>query len=393
MQIRSKTPLWLAWGFAILWNLIAAPATLLGAAPAIRKGPGVAWVALVFPIAGAMLLLWAVRLTLRVRRFGTSLFEMAGDAATAGGPLRGTITARNLPQDAALRLTLTCVNRVVTGSGKNRSASERVVWQDEQTVPPHALLAGPQGPIVPVAFVLPNGAPPTRDADPDDRIFWRMQASATLPGVDYGAQFEVPVVAGAKGQNTDATGHDPLSFALPTEIPARPEASRVVVEPVPEGGTRFTLPAGRNPGAAIGLGAFTLMFGSAPAVIIYFMRAGAQGPGFHATPWSLIVVFLSFTILLASLTLYIGFLSTRVVTAPGRLAITCRLLGLSWTRTLAASDIRDLRLMVRMQSGSTPLYDIVLELASGGRATVSAMLRDRREAEWLAGAIRCSLSR
>jgi hypothetical protein len=49
--------------------------------------------------------------------------------------------------------------------------------------------------------------------------------------------------------------------------------------------------------------------------------------------------------------------------------------------------------MVRMQAGSTPLYDLVIELASGGRATVSAMLRDRREAEWLAGAIRCSLSR
>ena len=393
MQIRAQSGLRWAWAFAILWNLIAAPATLFGAAPAIRRGPGTAWVMLVFPIAGVALLLWAVQLTLRVRRFGASLFDMAGEAAVVGGPLRGTITARNLPEATTVRLILTCINRVVTGSGNNRSVNEKIVWQDEQTVPPHALLAGPQGPIVPVAFVLPNGAPPTREADPNDRIVWRLHASAVLPGVDYGGQFEVPVLGGAPDPGTGAVGRDALSVALPAEAPARPQASCVVVEPLPEGGTCYMLPAGRNPGMAIGLGAFTLLFGSAPAAIIFFMRAGAQGPGYYSTPWSLIAIFLSFTLLLALLTLHIGFVSTSVTAAPGRLAITCRLLGLSWTRALPSSDVRELRLKVGMQSGTTPFYDLLVERNSGGRVTLSAMLRDRREAEWLAAAIQCSLSR
>lgn len=325
MRIRSQSGLRGAWVFAILWNLIAAPATLLVAAPAIRQGPGVAWVALVFPVAGAGLLIWAVHLTLRSRRFGTSLFEMAGEAAAVGGPLRGTITARNLPGDATLRLTLTCINRVVSGSGKNRSTSEKVVWQEEQTLPPHALVAGPEGPAVPVAFVLPDGAPPTNDADPDNRILWRLQAYAAIPGVNYSGQFEVPVVA------PGATGGDLLSVPLPeTGAPARPEGSRIIVEPAPQGGTIFTL--------------------------------------------------------------HTWILSTRVTVSPGRLAITCRLLGLAWTREVASADIRDVRLKVGMQFGLTPYYDIVIGLASGRRATLSAMLRNRREAEWLGASIQRGLS-
>ena len=77
MRIRSQSHLRFVWGFAILWNLVAAPATLLGAVPAIRQGKPVAWVALVFPVAGAALLLWAVRLSLRYWRFGVSWLELS----------------------------------------------------------------------------------------------------------------------------------------------------------------------------------------------------------------------------------------------------------------------------------------------------------------------------
>ena len=393
MQIRSRAYLGWVWGFAILWNLITAPATLFGAVPAIRQGPPVAWVALIFLFGGAMLLMWAMKLTLRQRRFGDSLFEAAGDAAIAGGPLRGTITVRNLPEDATLRLTLSCINRTASGSGKDRSVNEMIVWQDVQTVPPQALRPGPLGPIIPVAFDLPDSAPATSDADRNDRIFWRLQASAVLRGVDYDVQFEVPVAAGTREPDADASGHDRLSIALPAEAPARPEGSRILVEPQPGGGAGFTLPAGRNPGMAIGLGAFTILFGSAPPAIFLLMRTRSHGSVFADIPFVIAALFLLFTLLLASMTVYIGFVSTHVTAAPERLTITCRLLGMSWTRTIPSADVRDLRMKVRMQAGTTPYYDLIVETASGARAIVSSMLRDRREAEWLAGAIRCSLSR
>ena len=142
---------------------------------------------------------------------------------------------------------------------------------------------------------------------------------------------------------------------------------------------------------AFGLGAFAAMFGAVPVGILSFMTTKASI--FTVVPLFMAVVFAGFALLLAFLALLVGFLSTRMTAAPGRLAITCRLLGLSWTRTLESPDIRELRLKVGMQTGMTPYYDLIVERASGGRATIGAMLRDRREAEWLAGAIRCSLSR
>jgi hypothetical protein len=78
MKIGSQSGLRGAWVFA----------------PAIRQGPGVAWVALVFPVAGAGLLIWAVHLTLRAWRFGTSLFEMAGEAEWLGASIQRGLPGR-----------------------------------------------------------------------------------------------------------------------------------------------------------------------------------------------------------------------------------------------------------------------------------------------------------
>src|SRR5947208_8578977 len=180
MRIRSQSPLRFVWAFAIFWNLVAAPATFLGAVPAIHQGKAVAWIALVFPFAGAALLIWAVRLTLRLWRFGVSWLELDGGTATLGGPLRARIAASRLPEDSTVHLTLTCVNRTVTGSGSDRSTWEKVVWQEQQTIAPEGLQPGPEGEVVPVSFRLPFDAPPTRSDDPNDKIVWRLEASASL---------------------------------------------------------------------------------------------------------------------------------------------------------------------------------------------------------------------
>ena len=184
-----------------------------------------------------------------------------------------------------------------------------------------------------------------------------------------------------------------LSVPLPeTGAPARPGGSRIIVEPAPVGGTIFTLPAGRNPRAAFGLTLFTCLFASVPVSITHLIRTGAWGPFFDFVPWIIVAFSAPFALLLAVLALHTWLLSTRVTVSPGRLAITCCLLGLAWTREVACADIRDVRLKVGMQFGLTPYYDSVIGLASGRRATLSAMLRDRREAEWLAASIQRGLS-
>jgi hypothetical protein len=46
---------------------------------------------------------------------------------------------------------------------------------------------------IPVAFRLPADAQACDDTDSNNRVLWRLRLSATVPGVDYVSQFEVPV--------------------------------------------------------------------------------------------------------------------------------------------------------------------------------------------------------
>src|SRR2546425_5502274 len=188
MRIRSQSKLRVAWAFAIFWNLVSAPATFLGAVPEIQKGHAIAWVALIFPFVGAGLLIWAAHLTLRLWRFGVSWLELDPGVVTLGGPLRARIAAPRLPEDSTVLLTLTCVNRVVTGSGRDRSTWEKVVWQEGQTVPREGLEPGPEGEVVPGSVRLPLDAPPPRSDNPNDRLVLRLGARAPVAGLKYHEQ-------------------------------------------------------------------------------------------------------------------------------------------------------------------------------------------------------------
>jgi hypothetical protein len=383
MRIRSQSKLRYAWAFAIFWNLVSAPATFLGAVPEIQKGRAIAWVALIFPFVGAGLLIWAVRLTLRFWRFGASWLELDAGSVTLGGPLRAAISVPRLPEDSSVHLTLTCINRTVTHSGSDSSTWEKVVWQEEQTVAREGLQPGPEGEVVPVSFRLPLDAPPTRSDNPSDRIVWRLQARARLAGVDYDEQFEVPVAPAPPGTTPSA----PSAATVPA---SRPETSRIVVEPSPEGGTRFVLPAGRNMLAMLVMAFFALIFCGGGALFFSLVRSGPGAGLFGMLVGGVIgIVLVPFTLLMALLTLYIGFLRTTVTAGREGLAITSRLLGLSWTVRAPASDVGEISLKVGMQVGTTPYYDLKIARVSGGRPlTISSSLRDKREAEWLAAEIK-----
>jgi hypothetical protein len=387
MRIRAQSQLRFVWAFAIFWNLVAAPATFLGAVPAIRQGKPIAWVALIFPFAGAALLIWAVRLSLRFWRFGVSWLTLETGSVTLGGPLRARIEAPRLPEDSTVNLMLTCINRVVTGSGSDRSTWDKVVWQEQQTVARESLEPGPEGEIVPVSFRLPFDAPPTRSDNPNDRIVWRLEANARLAGVDYDEQFEVPVAAALPGKTPDREAE---TASVPA--PARPETSRIVVEPDPAGGVRFLLPPGRNVGATMVMAMFASIFCGGGALFLFLLRSGLHGNPFGVFVGSVILAVLApFILLLVLITLHTAFLRTSVSAGPAGLAVTSHVLGLSWSSTATTREVGEITLKVNMQVGMTPYYDLKIARATGRPLTISAMLRDKREAEWLAAEIKRSL--
>ena len=124
-----------AWIFAALWNLISFPSAFLGVRAAVQEGNHAALLALLFPLVGVGLLVWAVRSTLRYRKYGVSRLELSTIPGVVGRTLTGMVRApAGMQPDDGFQVTLSCVRRVTTRNGKNTSTSESILWQEERRV-------------------------------------------------------------------------------------------------------------------------------------------------------------------------------------------------------------------------------------------------------------------
>ena len=111
-----------------------------------------------------------------------------------GGHLKGFLQTRTalLPEEG-LSLKVTCINRTVSGSGKNRSVNEKILWRERQVIPTDRIEARVQGSSIPFTFEISYDAKATARKNVDNAILWYVDAAASVPAVDYGAQFEVPL--------------------------------------------------------------------------------------------------------------------------------------------------------------------------------------------------------
>ncbi len=384
----------IAWIFAALWNLVSAPILLLGILDKVKEDPKVA-IALLFPAVGIGLLVWAVRETLRFREFGATAFEMSSVPGVIGGELRGAIQARFDARPAqGVLVKLSCVNRTVTGSGRDRSVWEKILWHEERRVAPGELGVGPTGTSIPVSFQVPLDAAGTNSENPDDSILWILEADADVPGVNYRDRFEVPVFktretpAAARPSAGEASSEPFAQEAFGPTGPAklaeeplrRPEHSRIVVKPSASGGTEFDFSAARNPGAALGLTAFLLLWSGS-----IWLMLSLKAPIFFP------IVFGLFDVLIFFLVLQLWFGASRVGIGPGLLIARRSLLGLGSSRQIQCSEIAAIKMPIGMQSGGasgTPFYDIRLVLKNGKEMTIGRQVRDKREAEWLVAEMR-----
>ncbi len=152
----SRRSMFAVWGFALLWNAITAGvAPLIVIQEYVTKGNRLALLALILPAIGIGLLIWAIRLTLRFRKFGVSVFRMAQVPGVIGRKLQGVIlTNTYVRPDDGFRLTLTCVNRVTTRSGGESSTREQILWQEERQVTETGHV-GRTATAIPISFRLP----------------------------------------------------------------------------------------------------------------------------------------------------------------------------------------------------------------------------------------------
>ena len=189
-----------AWIFALFWNGVSSFVFFVVPQELAKGNKGVI-IALIFPVIGVALLVWAVRATIRWRKFGQSVFKMISVPGVIGGGLAGGIQIpHKLHASEGVRVRLVCLQRVTTGSGKNRSTTENVLWEDEKVITKDPV-SDPRHTVVPVFFQIPPGWPAT-DSEGNQTIVWRLEAKAKVPGVDYFAQFEVPVFVTEKSRTS-----------------------------------------------------------------------------------------------------------------------------------------------------------------------------------------------
>jgi hypothetical protein len=194
-----------AWVVAILWNLISLP-TLFVLIPEIARNPFVAFF-LVLHAVGVGFLVRAVKLTLRWRRFGASWFEMAPMPASPGGVCSGRILTRlERPRGGerlAATVTLICLRREMSGSGKNRGIRETTVWEEKHDVSSDRMAFTPVGTAIPVHIPLPADALESAANERTEGVYWFLAVDASLPGVDLHEDFEIPVHRAATTATTN----------------------------------------------------------------------------------------------------------------------------------------------------------------------------------------------
>jgi hypothetical protein len=359
-----------------------------------QKGNHAILIVLIFPVAAFCLLGYSFYLWRSRRHFGRCLLDLTRVPVPLGGVLEGVIqVGTRLKLEHGLHLKFSCVRRVVTTSGKNRSFSENVLWQDEKIYIPEASLPElePGHTGIPVYFKLPDGQPQcfTRG---DTSVYWRLEARAKMRGPDFLATFDVPVFHVAEAAVVNADADPTAALQMPIEEFRRDERSKIKVTDGP-GGREFYFPPARNIGAATLTSLFALIFNVGAGFMFYF----------HMT-----IVFSIFSgligLIISCFAFSLWFKSSRVTIDSTGVRAAIRYLFFNRTRQFAAIDVARFETTSGMTSGSQAFMDIRL-IPQTGRIDPRFRISDPRgvviasgiasvaEANWIAQEMNRALRR
>lgn len=349
----------------------------------LHNGNHLALIVLLFPAIGIWLLGYSFVKWRSRRRFGDCFFELAQIPAPLGGTLEGMIqTGARLKLEHGLHLKLSCIRRTVSGSGKNRSVTENILWQDEKIFKAEADLPEPEPGHggIPVFFKLPADQPECY-ARGSESVFWRLETKSKMRGPDFSVVFDVPVfkVAGAIAEN--ANEPDPTAaLQEPIEDIRRDEHSKIQVTDGPNG-REFYFPAARNISAAI----LTTILFLALSGGLYAMIVNHFGVFFE-------MILGLFAVIFGCLTFSVWFKSSRIVIDSAGVTVVNHWLFLSRKRRFDAGEVVRIKTEVGMANGSQTLQNLKL-ITKSSESTLASGIASTPEAGWLAAEMTKALGR
>lgn len=375
-RIRSsdRALRWFFTLFALFWNGMSWPIAWNVLHAGQQNNEPSRWLVAIFPLAGAGVGLAAIYMWLRRLRWGVSEFEMASVPGVLGGPLAGVIRApRGIGAEHGVVLKLCCQRTVKSGDSSNTET----LWELEKSLP-HALASNDgRRALVPVKFLIPCDKPSS-----GDDVNWTLTVRSEQVGVDYHAQFEVPVFkTGASSR--DAPAADLLEGDVAPEddsIAAVVGRMHGVLEADMATSRTIRFPPARNRSMAAFIALFAIVWGG-----ICYALFQSDAPGIFA--W----VFLASWVMIVLLAARTCIGSSWLEYGPRGVACSQKLLGLGRRRDVPRDRIANIVVEKSgVTYGSTAYRQIVMTGADGRRVLVSD-IASASDAERLAADMRMLL--
>lgn len=365
-----RKPAMLLWIFVLFWCMGSAAISIVVVPWQLHIGNRAALIALIFPVIGLALIVFAWRTARAWRRFSRSIFDTRHVPAPLGGTLLGEIRVSGSSRPAhGWRLALSCVKRTTTGPINNLRTTEKTLWRDEKWLRADLPQKKPGETAIPVCFQLPADKP---ESTPQigDGTHWKLEAWGRLPGPDFEAAFEVPVF---KMPETAEVTEDPtLPYQVSLDEIRKQIHSKIRVLDLPDG-KEFIFPHGRNPGFAAG--ALTVCVIWTVIIALLVLK--------HA-PLPLPLVFGAMDALMLYFIGDLWFRRSHVRISGENIRIETGWLSFKQNTSIKKSDAVNFSAESGAMVGHSAYYDLKLKTRDGKEWVLARNLGHKPEADWLA---------
>jgi hypothetical protein len=342
-----------------------------------------------FELVGVGILIWAVRRTWAWLRYGGSVLELSSTPGVIGGMLEGQIQTgiRTFPTKP-VQLVLTCLRRRYVKRRKESNTTTDILWEADRGVEAGRFARGPRGLAIPVRIAIPYGLPCSDSSDPDNQIHWQLVISSDLPGVDFRAEFRVPVFVTADSKNDwtkekvdEMADRERKAESLPESLRAQSWMTPVRTRPTRGGGMEYIFRMDTPLKMVMGL-TLTAVLICAGSFGLYIWL-GELGP------FAILPGIIGLLLLLAAIGAWT--FKSRVLIENGMVSIRKSLLGIPLVRKIRFSEISQVR--VRQEEldgvqGKNRPWDIEIGCKEGRPIRIGASIREQSEAARLAAEIR-----
>lgn len=247
---------------AIIWNAFSFPVAWFVYLEEGFRNP-VIFLVLLFPLVGILLLIGAIKQIRSWRRTGRTPLYLDPFPGSIGGNFGGYVEI-NRPHIPGTwyKVTITSLHSYMSGSGKNRSRKERVLWQQSGIGDANGFNNRTR---VKFRFDIPEGLKESDITNGSEYNLWRFHIECTAANAKLDRDFEVPVFATRKLSQ--------IQYTLSTDNPQLAEYTLSTLESFLKierkaGDLILSMPAGKRIGMAIAGALFGLV---SCAVVLAFL--------------------------------------------------------------------------------------------------------------------------